>query len=59
MLFRSAAAAGGHDQLVRMLDAVVAAYDRRRPSLVEKLRLKQRLRVARHRWRFWRDTGRL
>jgi hypothetical protein len=31
--------------------------DSRRPSLAERLRLKQRLRVARHRWRFRRDAG--
>lgn len=58
VLRAAAVAAGGHDRLVGLLDAAVAAFDRRRPSLAERLSLKQRLRVARHRWRFRRDTRR-
>jgi len=57
-LRRAAAVAGGHDRLVGLLDATVASFDRRRPPIAERLRLKQRLRVARHRWRFWLDTSR-
>ena len=55
VLREAALRAGGHERLVAALDAAVAAFDRRRPSLAERLRLKERLRVARHRWRFRRD----
>lgn len=52
VLRAAAVAVGGHDRLVPLLDAAVAEFDTRRPSLAERLRLKERLRVARHRWRF-------
>lgn len=57
LVLRAAAASGGHDRLAGLLDAAVAEFDGRRPSFAERLRLKDRLRVARHRWRFRRDTG--
>lgn len=57
VLRAAAAAAGGRERLVTLLDAAVAEFDARRPSLAGRLRLKERLRVARHRWRFRRAGG--
>jgi hypothetical protein len=37
---------------VAAIDAAVAALDRRRPALAERLHVKKRLRVWRHRRRF-------
>ncbi len=47
--------AGGHETLVAMIDAAVAAFDLRRPTLAERYQLKGLMRVARHRWRLARD----
>lgn len=55
VLRAAAVAAGGHDRLVALLDAAIERFDRRRPSIAERLQFKERLRVARHRWRFRRD----
>lgn len=55
VLREAAIRAGHHDQLVDAIDVAVATFDRRHPTLAERLRLKERLRVARHRWRFFRE----
>jgi hypothetical protein len=44
--------AGGHERLIGDIDAAIAEFDRRRPTLAERLQLKERLRVWRHRRRF-------
>jgi len=51
-LRQAALRAGGQDRLIAAIDAAVAAFDRRRPSLLERLRVGERLRLARHRMRF-------
>jgi hypothetical protein len=48
----AAVRAGGHGRLVAAIDTAVADFDRRRPTLTERLQLKERLRVWRHRRRF-------
>lgn len=53
----AAVRAGGHEELVAAIDAAVAAFDRRRPTLAERLQLKERLRVWRHRRRFARTRA--
>jgi hypothetical protein len=58
VLREAALRAGGHDGLVAAIDAAIAAFDRRRPTIAERFRLKERLRVARHRWRFSRALRR-
>lgn len=51
-LRESAIRLGGHGTLVAAIDAAVAEFERRRPTLAERLRLKQWMRRARHRRRF-------
>ncbi len=58
VLREAAVRAGGHEDLIAAIDKAVAAFDRRRPTLAERLHLKERMRVTRHRWRFARDTRR-
>jgi|688.fasta_scaffold153464_2 hypothetical protein len=58
LVLRAAAVrAGGHERLVAAIDAAIAEFDRRRPTLAERLRLKERLRVWRHRRRFARAVA--
>lgn len=52
VLRAAAVRAGGHERLVTAIDVAVADFDRRRPTLAERLQLKERLRVWRHRRRF-------
>jgi hypothetical protein len=52
VLRAAAVRAGGHERLIAAIDAAVADFDRRRPTLAERLQLKERLRVWRHRRRF-------
>lgn len=52
VLRAAAVRAGGHERLIAAIDAAIAEFDRRRPTLAERLRLKERLRVWRHRRRF-------
>lgn len=56
VLREAARRAGGHEDLIAAIDKAVAAFDRRRPTLAERLRLKERLRINRHRRRLARDT---
>lgn len=57
-LREAAIRAGGHAPLVAIIDAALATFDRRRPTLAEWFQLKERLRVARHRRRLARDRRR-
>jgi hypothetical protein len=57
VLRAAAVRAGGHERLVAGIDAAVAEFDRRRPTLAERLQLKERLRVWRHRRRFARAAN--
>lgn len=59
VLRAAAVRAGGHERLVDAIDAAIAAFDRRRPTLAERLHLKERLRVWRHRRRFSRAPAAL
>lgn len=57
VLRAAAVRAGGQERLVAGIDAAVAEFDRRRPTLAERLQLKERLRVWRHRRRFARAAN--
>ena len=52
VLRAAAVRAGGHERLIAAINAAIATFDRRRPTLAERLQLKERLRVWRHRRRF-------
>jgi hypothetical protein len=56
VLRAAAVRAGGHDRLITAIDAAITEFDRRQPTLAERLQLKERLRVWRHRRRFTRST---
>ena len=52
VLRAAAVAAGGFEPLVARIDRVVAEFDGRRTSLADRFKVRERLRRARHRWRF-------